>query len=151
MAMAPFEQSPGIGCCWDLHFNDGNSIFNTNSLLMITRTIPNTILFCQWYPPLKHLAEHTIKPFIYWSNHYVFLHWSNNWVNNLAMKHVILFHNHTSNYLFDLAPMELLAKTKANQCNNLWTCVWGCLLYDLDSKLQDGKRFLSGTSDQVWA
>ncbi len=56
------------------------------------------------------------------------------------MKHAVWFHHHIPNQLSGLSPMELLSKTKANHCDLLHTHVWGCPVYYLDPKLQDGQK-----------
>ncbi len=76
---------------------------------------------------------------------HVSLHWSQNGADNLALwgftvKYAVWLHNCIPNCLHGLTPLELLTKTKTNHCDLLHTHIWGCPVYVLDPKLQDGKR-----------
>eukprot|EP00804_Cyclotella_cryptica_P015898 CCRYP_006377-RA/>CCRYP_006377-RA protein AED:0.16 eAED:0.08 QI:0/0/0/1/0/0/2/0/228 len=61
-----------------------------------------------------------------------------------AVKHVAWLYNHIPNSTSELTPLELLTKTKADHKDLLWSHVWGCLVFVLDPKLQDGKKYPSG-------
>ncbi len=83
-------------------------------------------------------------------HHCLLIHWnllafSTYGANNLALwgyavKHVVWLHSCIPNHLSGLTPLELLTKTKTNHCDLLWTHVWGCTVYVLDLKLQDGQK-----------
>ena len=76
---------------------------------------------------------------------HVSLHWSKYGADNLALwgfavKHAVWIHKGIPNHLSGLTPLELLTKTKANHRDLLRTHVWGCPVYVLDPKLQDGQK-----------
>ncbi len=76
---------------------------------------------------------------------HVSLHWSNYGVDNLALwgfavKRDVWLYNHIPNHLSGLTRHKLLTNTKDNHCDIIHTHVWGCTIYDLDSKLQDGQK-----------
>ncbi len=76
---------------------------------------------------------------------HVSLHWSKYGADNLALwgfaaKHAVWLHNCIPNHLSGLKPLELHTKTKANHHDLLHTHVWGCPVYVLDPKLQDGQK-----------
>ncbi len=60
---------------------------------------------------------------------HVSLHWSKYGAEKLAkwglaVKNAVWLHNHIPNHLFDLTPIDLLTKTKANNNDLLCTHVW---------------------------
>ena len=59
---------------------------------------------------------------------------------SFAVKHAAWLYNRVPNRVSGLTPMELLTKTKANHKDLLRTHVWGCPVFVLDPKLQDGKK-----------
>ncbi len=76
---------------------------------------------------------------------HVSLHRSKYGADNLALwrfavKHAVWLHNRIPNRLSGLTPLELLTNTKANHYDLLHTHVWGCPVYVLDPKLQDGQK-----------
>ncbi len=80
---------------------------------------------------------------------HVSLHWSEYGAVNLALQefavnHYVWFHDHLSNHSTCLMPLELLTQTEANQCDFLWTHIWGCPVYVLDPKHQDGQMIPKG-------
>eukprot|EP00970_Alexandrium_tamarense_P017831 scaffold11668_cov152-Alexandrium_tamarense.AAC.1 len=73
------------------------------------------------------------------------LHWSEHGAEDLclwsfAVKHAAWLYNRLPNRKSGLTPFELLTRTKANHRDLLRTHVWGCPVYVLDPKLQDGKE-----------
>ena len=57
-----------------------------------------------------------------------------------AVKHAARIHNHMPSHTSGLNHLELLNKTKAYHGDFLHSHVWGCLVFILDPKLQDGKK-----------
>ena len=57
-----------------------------------------------------------------------------------AVKHAVWVYNRLPNRNTGLTPLELLTKTKAHHKDLLRAHVWGCPVYVLDPKLQDGKK-----------
>lgn len=73
------------------------------------------------------------------------LHWTEQGVNDLALwgfaiKHAAWLHNRIPSQTTGLTPLELLSKTKAGHRDLLHSHVWGCPVFVLDPKLQDGKK-----------
>ncbi len=58
-----------------------------------------------------------------------------------AFCHAIQLYNHLPNGVTGLSPMEILTGTRLDHRNLLCTHVWGCPVYVLDPKLQDGQKF----------
>ena len=58
----------------------------------------------------------------------------------VSVKHAAWVYNHVPNRLSSLTPLELLTKTKADHRDFLRSHVWGCPVFVLDPKLQDGKK-----------
>ena len=93
-------------------------------------------------------AERAIQTIMYMARTFlihVSLHWSDRGVDDLALwsfavKHAAWLYNRVPNRVSGLTPMELLTKTKANHKDLLRTHVWGCPVFVLDPKLQDGKK-----------
>eukprot|EP00804_Cyclotella_cryptica_P031100 CCRYP_011717-RC/>CCRYP_011717-RC protein AED:0.72 eAED:0.31 QI:0/-1/0/1/-1/0/1/0/345 len=76
---------------------------------------------------------------------HVSLHWSERGVDDLALwgfavKHAAWLYNRIPNSTSGLTPLELLTKTQADHRDLLWSHVWGCPVFVLDPKLQDGKK-----------
>eukprot|EP00804_Cyclotella_cryptica_P030035 CCRYP_016932-RA/>CCRYP_016932-RA protein AED:0.41 eAED:0.41 QI:0/-1/0/1/-1/0/1/0/126 len=76
---------------------------------------------------------------------HVSLHWSERGVDDLALwdfavKHAAWLYNRIPNSTRGLTPLELLTKTKADHRDLLRSHVWGCPVFVLDPKLQDGKK-----------
>ena len=57
-----------------------------------------------------------------------------------AVKHAAWLHNRIPSRTTGLTPLELLSKTKADHKDLLRSHVWGCPVFVLDPKLQDGKK-----------
>ncbi len=57
-----------------------------------------------------------------------------------AVKHVVWLYNRVPNFESGLTSMELLTKQKADHSDILRSHVWGCLLYVLKPKLQNGQK-----------
>jgi hypothetical protein len=73
------------------------------------------------------------------------LHWTNMGADDIslwpfAVKHVVWLYNCVPNFEYGLTPMELLTKQKADHRDILRSHVWGCPLYVLKSKLQNGQK-----------
>eukprot|EP00804_Cyclotella_cryptica_P006589 CCRYP_008569-RA/>CCRYP_008569-RA protein AED:0.10 eAED:0.08 QI:0/-1/0/1/-1/1/1/0/161 len=76
---------------------------------------------------------------------HVSLHWSERGVDDLALwgfavKHAAWLHNRIPSQTTGLTPLELLSKTKADNRDLLRSYVWGCPVFVLDPKIQDGKK-----------
>ncbi|KAL7456349.1 hypothetical protein ACHAXS_000377, partial [Conticribra weissflogii] len=76
---------------------------------------------------------------------HVSLHWSDNGVDDLslwsfAVKHAAWLYNQTPSRVSGLTPIEIATKTKTDHRDLLRTHVWGCPVFVLDPKLQDGKK-----------
>mgnify|MGYP003546497441 FL=1 len=58
----------------------------------------------------------------------------------MAVDYAVYIHNHLPNRKTGLAPIDIYTKTKwpTHKCNDLQ--VWGCPVFVLDSKMQDGKK-----------
>jgi len=94
------------------------------------------------------ITERAIQTIMYMARTFMFnvsLHWSEQGVDDLvlwgfAVKHAGWVYDHVPNRMLGLTPLELLAKTKDDHRDLLWSHVWGCPVFVLDSKLQDGKK-----------
>ena len=94
------------------------------------------------------IAERAIQTIMYMARTFmvhVSLHWSERGVDDLALwgfavKHAAWLYNRIPNSTSGLTPLELLTKTKADHRDLLRTHVWGCPVFVLDPKLQDGKK-----------
>jgi hypothetical protein len=76
---------------------------------------------------------------------HVSLHWDEQGSNAVALwpfavRHVVWLYNHMPNGLTGLSPMEILTGTCSDHRDLLRTHMWGCPVYVLDHKLQDGKK-----------
>jgi hypothetical protein len=94
------------------------------------------------------LAERAIQTVVYMARTFmvhVSLHWTERGVDDLALwgfavKHAAWIYNRVPSRSSGLTPLELLTKTKADHKDLLRTHVWGCPVFVLDPKLQDGKK-----------
>jgi hypothetical protein len=94
------------------------------------------------------LAERAIQTVMYMARTFmvhVSLHWTEHGVDDLALwgfavKHAAWIYNRVPSRSSGLTPLELLTKTKADHKDLLQTHVWGCPVFVLDPKLQDGKK-----------
>ena len=69
------------------------------------------------------------------------LRWPNKFDKHLwplAMNHAVHIHNHTPRKLEKLTPMELWTKSISNHSQLVNAHPWGCPMYILDPRLQDG-------------
>jgi len=57
-----------------------------------------------------------------------------------AVRHAVWLHNRLPNSVTGLSPMELLTGIRSDHRDLLRTHVWGCPVYVLDPKLQDGQK-----------
>ena len=57
-----------------------------------------------------------------------------------AVKHAVWLYNRVPNFELGLTPMELITKQKADHCDILRPHVWGCPVYVLEPKLQNGQK-----------
>lgn len=93
-------------------------------------------------------AERSIQTIMYMARHFllhVSLHWTNDGVDDLslwpfAVKHAAWLYNRMPNRVTGLTPIELLTKTKADHKDLLRSHVWGCPVFVLDPKLQNGQK-----------
>jgi hypothetical protein len=76
---------------------------------------------------------------------HVSLHWDEQgsdavalWI--FAVCRVVWLYNYLPNGVIGLSPMEILTSTRLDHRDLLRTHVWGCPVYVLDPKLQDGKK-----------
>ena len=94
------------------------------------------------------IAERAIQTIMYMARTFmvhVSLHWCERGVDDLALwgfavKHAAWLYNRIPNSTSGLTPLELLTKTKADHRDLLRSHVWGCPVFVLDPKLQDGKK-----------
>ena len=73
------------------------------------------------------------------------LHWNERGTDDLALwpfavRHAIWLYNRLPNRYSGLSPLELLHKHIGDHRDLLRTHVWGCPVFVLDPKLQDGKK-----------
>ena len=73
------------------------------------------------------------------------LHWDDQGSDAVALwpfaiRHAVWLHNLLPNSVTGLSPMELLTGTRSDHRDLLRTHVWGCPVYVLDPKLQDGQK-----------
>ncbi|KAL7464995.1 hypothetical protein ACHAXS_005324 [Conticribra weissflogii] len=76
---------------------------------------------------------------------HVSLQWTKNGVDNhalwsFAVKHTGWLYNCLPNRVSGLTPIELATKTKTDHCNLLRSHVWGCSVFVLEPRLQDGMK-----------
>ncbi len=57
-----------------------------------------------------------------------------------AVCHAVWLYNHLPNGVTGLSPMEIVTGTRSDLRDLLRTHLWGCPVYVLDPKLQDGKK-----------
>ncbi len=57
-----------------------------------------------------------------------------------AVHHTVWLYNRLPNGVTGLSPMEILTGTRSDHRDLLRTHMWGCPVYVLDPKLQDGKK-----------
>ncbi len=80
---------------------------------------------------------------------HVSLHWDEQGSDAVALwpfavRHAVWLYNRFPNGVTGLSPMEIVAGTHSDHWDVLHTHVWGCPVYVVDPKLQDGKKFQSG-------
>jgi hypothetical protein len=94
-------------------------------------------------------AEHSIQTSMSMAHTFmihVSLHWDEQGSDAVALwpfavRHADLWlYNHLPNGVTGLSPMEILTGTRSDHQDLLCTHVWGCSVYVLDPKLQDGKK-----------
>ncbi len=108
-----------------------------NSLWKISRTGTRLSPFLKLTLIIKiPLLSCQTKPLSIWLGPFLYNHalWG------FAVKHAIWLHNCILNHLFGFKPLKLLTKTKGSHCGLLCTHVWGCPIYVIDPKLQDGQK-----------
>ena len=76
---------------------------------------------------------------------HVSLHWDDQGSDAVslwpfAVRHAVWLHNHLPNGITGLSPLELLSGTRSDHRDLRRTHVWGCPVYVLDPKLQDGQK-----------
>ena len=93
-------------------------------------------------------AERAIQTIMYMARTFlihVSLHWDDRGVDDLALwsfavKHAAWLYNRLPNQSSGLSPIEIATKTKSDHKDLLRAHVWGCPVFVLDPKLQDGKK-----------
>jgi hypothetical protein len=76
---------------------------------------------------------------------HVALHWDEQGSDAVALwpfavRHAVWLHNRLPNAVTGLSPLEILSGTCSDHRDLLRTHVWGCPVYVLDPKLQDGQK-----------
>jgi hypothetical protein len=76
---------------------------------------------------------------------HVSLHWDEQGSDAMALwpfavHHAVWLYNHLPNGVTGLSPIKILTGTRSDHRDLLRTHVWGCPVYVLDPKLQDGKK-----------
>jgi len=76
---------------------------------------------------------------------HVALHWDELGSNAIALwpfavRHAVGLHNRMPNSVTGLSHLEILTGKRSDHRDLLRTHVWGCPVYVLDPKLQDGKK-----------
>ena len=76
---------------------------------------------------------------------HVALHWDEQGSDAVALwpfavRHAVWLHNRLPNAVTGLSPLEILSGTRSDHRDLLRTHVWGCPVYVLDPKLQDGQK-----------
>ncbi len=76
---------------------------------------------------------------------HVSLHWNERGGDDIALwpfavQHSAWLYNRLPNAVSGLTPIELLTGTRSNHTDLLRTHIWGCPVYVLDPRLQDGKK-----------
>ncbi len=76
---------------------------------------------------------------------HVSLHWDEQGSGAMALwpfavRHAVWLYNRLPNGVTGLSPMKILTGTRSYHQDLLCTHVWGCPVYVLDPKLQDGKK-----------
>jgi len=69
------------------------------------------------------------------------LHWPEHYDKSLwplAMTYAVHMHNHTPSCQDGLCPIQIWTKSKSNQSQLKNAHPWGCPVYVLDPRLQDG-------------
>lgn len=93
-------------------------------------------------------AERSIQTIMYMARTFmvhVSLHWNEYGSDSLALwpfavRHAVWLYNRLPNGVTGLSPMEILTGTQSDHRDLLRAHVWGCPVYVLDPKLQDGKK-----------
>ena len=73
------------------------------------------------------------------------MHWPSNGLDNIhlwpfAVQHVFWLFNQFPNRVTGLTPLEVFTKTKSDHCDLQRAHVWGCPVFVLNPRLQDGKK-----------
>ncbi|KAL7461742.1 hypothetical protein ACHAXS_003253, partial [Conticribra weissflogii] len=93
-------------------------------------------------------AERNIQTLSYWARTMMVhcaLHWPSDNADELnlwpfAMEHAAWLYNRLPNRVSGLTPLEVFTRTKSDHQDLLRAHVWGCPVFVLDPKLQDGKK-----------
>ena len=73
------------------------------------------------------------------------VHWLSNGYDNIrlwpfATQHAVWLFNCIPNWVTGLTPLEVFTKTKSDHQELQRAHVWGCPIFVLDPRLQDGKK-----------
>ena len=93
-------------------------------------------------------AERAIQTVMYMARTFMIhtsLHWNERGTDDIALwpfavRHAVWLHNRLPNHVTGLSPIEILTGTRSDHRDLRRTHVWGCPVYVLDPKLQDGKK-----------
>jgi hypothetical protein len=94
------------------------------------------------------VAERNIQTICYWARHmmvHAAVHWPSNGSDNIrlwpfAVQHAVWLFNRIPNRVTGLTPLEVFTKTKSDHRDLQRAHVWGCPVFVLDPRLQDGKK-----------
>ncbi len=102
------------------------------------------------------VAERNMQTICYWARHmmvHAAVHWPSNGSDNIcsngsdnirlwpfAVQHAVWLFNQISNRVTGLTPLEVFTKTKSDHHDLQRAHVWGCPVFVLDPRLQDGKK-----------
>jgi hypothetical protein len=137
---------------WRLHYHSNNDVFTAAEFLEDCELKHQKQTFSGVGAKHQRHAERLIQTIMSMACTFmihVSLHWDEQGSDAVelwpfAVCHAVWLYNHLPNGVTGLSPIEILTGTRLDHRYLLSTHVWGCPVYILDPKLQDGKKFQSG-------
>ncbi len=138
-----------IACVKVKHFHSDNGIFSSGEYRLECSKKKQSQSFSGLGAQHQNSkAERSIQTIMYMARTFLVhssLHWTDIGADDIsrwpfAVKHAVWLYNRVPNFESGLTPMELLTKQKADHHDILHSHVWGCPLYVLKPKLQNGQK-----------
>jgi hypothetical protein len=138
-----------IACIEVKHFHGNNGIFSSEEYCLECSKKRQLQSFSGVGAQHQNSkAQRAIQTIMYMAHTFLVhssLHWTDMGADDIsswpfAVKHAFCLYIRVPNFKSGLTPMELLTKQKADHRNILRSPVWGCPLYVLEPKLQNGQK-----------